>query len=184
MTFDAHSSDRARAIEAYVDRVETLNPEGAKVIRERGIEVAREMGVAGGFLVIVGVSRLQLTSEAFGNARPSHVKVALDKAKTVLNYKMSSRGFGERMVEIGLTEAQLAGQVGSTAGGGVPVFLDPECRIFLGAVAFSGGTTIQDEAVSVEAVLRTGFYTRITPLPEGQVPLILQQTPVPKAPRG
>lgn len=177
---DAFDADRAQAIEAYIDRVKALNPEGARVIREKGIEVAREMGIAGGFLVIVGATKLQLASEAYGNARPSHVKVALAKTKTVLNYRMSSRGFGERMVEIGLTEKQLAGQVGSTAGGGVPVFADPECQTFIGAVAFSGGTTIQDEAVSVVAVERAGLYTKITPLPQGKEPLIPQQAPVPQ----
>ncbi len=177
---DAFEADRARAIEAYVGDIKTLKPEGAKVIREKGIEVAQEMGVAGGFLVVVGATNLQLASEAYGNARPSHVQVALDKAKTVLNYRMSSRGFGERMVQIGLTRDELAGQVGSTAGGGVPVFADPEFQAFIGAVAFSGGTTVQDEAVSVAAVERAGLYTKITPLVEDAA-----QVPQPtQAPRG
>lgn len=181
---DAFDADRVRAIEGMINERKVLGHEAGRLMRDRGLEAALELRVSGGIIVIVDREGLLLTAESYGTARPPHKKVAEAKVKTVLNYRMSSRGFGEKMVELGLTEAQLAKQVGSTAGGGVPVFADPEFKDFIGAVAFSGGTTVQDEAVSVLAVERAGFYTKITSVPEGQVPLITQQTPVVQTPRG
>lgn len=167
---DAHNSDRAKAIEGYIGEFKTLQPDGAALIRAKGAEAVRDMGLAGGFLVIIGATGLQLTSEAYGNARPSHVQVALDKAKTVINYRRSSRGMGEYMEEKGISKDDLAGQVGSVLGGGVPVFADPELTVFLAAAAYSGGTTVQDEEISVRAVEAAGFYTHVPPLAVPQEP--------------
>ncbi len=179
---DALNPDRAREIERLTNERRVLGHEAGRLMRDKGLEAAQELGVSGGIIVIVDREGLLLTAESYGTARPSHAAVALDKIKTVLNYRTSSRGFGERMVELGLSRDDLAGQVGSLAGGGVGVWADPDFKEFVGAAAFSGGTTTQDEAASVLAVERAGFYTRITPLPEGQVPLISQQGPV--APQG
>lgn len=177
---DAHNPDRAREIERLTVERRVLGHEAGKLIRERGLEAAGELGISGGVIVIVDREGLLLTAESYGTARPSHFPVALDKTKTVLNYRTSSRGFGERLTELGLSRDDLAEQPGSLAGGGVGVWADPALTEFLGAAGFSGGTTIQDEAAVVLAVERAGFYTKITPLPEGQVPLIPQQTPVPQ----
>jgi uncharacterized protein GlcG (DUF336 family) len=174
---DAHNPDRAREIERLTNERRVLGHEAGRLMRDKGLEAAQELGVSGGIVVIVDREGLLLTAESYGTARPSHAAVALDKTKTVLNYRMSSRGFGERMVELGLSRDDLAEQVGSLAGGGVGVWADPDYKEFVGAAAFSGGTTTQDEAIAVLAVERAGLYTKITPLPEGQVPLIPQQEP-------
>lgn len=177
---DAFDEVRARAIELTIER-SSLSPEAARLIKDKGLEIARGKGISGGVMAVMDREHLLLTLESYGTARPSHPPVAVDKAHTVVNYQTSSRGMGERMVELGLNKDDLAGQVKSTAGGGVGIWKDPEYKIFLGATAFSGGTPDQDEDVSYEAVQAAGFYSRITPRPE-KAPEVSQapQAPAPQ----
>lgn len=173
---DAFNPDRSGAIERTIER-RPISPEAARLIIEKGLEIAKGKGIAGGVMVVMDREHLLLSLQSYGNARPSHPRVAMAKAETVVNYQTSSRGMGERMDELDLDRDDLAGEVRSTAAGGVGVWDDLGFKVFTGATAFSGGTPEQDEEVSYEAVLAAGFNTRITPKPVKIQEVILAPEP-------
>ena len=141
--------------------IKTIGVEKARELRDLGIETASKMDVSG-FLVVFSRTGMQECSEATGKATPLNVHVALDKIKTVLAVRRSTRLQRKRMEGKGQSRDDFADQLGSLFGGGVAVFEDEGLTQFVGAMAFSGGTPEQDEEICKIAVEKSGLYTDLS----------------------
>lgn len=140
----------------------TITPEAAILLRERGLDKAREIGVSG-FLMVFDAQGVQLTSQGVGEHTHLSVEIATAKAKTVLAMNRSTRVQRERMKSKSQNREDFGGQIGSLFGGGVAIFADEAKTGFVGAMAFSGGTEEQDEEICAIAITSLGLYTDLPP---------------------
>jgi len=148
-----------------IELVPNLSIAKAVELRDLGVKTSKALGI-GGFLVVVDTLGMQKASEATGGTS-LNVDVALAKIKTVLAVRQSSSLRAARMREKGQTSEDFGGRIGSLFGGGVAIFADPDHEVFVGAVAFSGGTQEQDEKICRRTVEESGLYTDL-PTPEQQ----------------
>lgn len=156
----------ARSVESNVREIKKLSQAGAVHLRESGLELARQMELSG-FLTVFSVNGMEECSQAIGeSATPTHVEIAKAKIKTVLATHRSSSVQRARMQNMGQTREDLGNQIGSLLGGGVAIFADEKLTEFVGAIAFSGGTQDQDEAIARQAAESSGFFTDIQPKTE------------------
>jgi len=65
------------------------------------------------------------------------------------------------MQEKGQSREDFAGQLGSLFGGGVALFEDEERTVFVGALAFSGGTE-EDEQICDHAAVTSELFTDVS----------------------
>ncbi|MDP3900964.1 MAG: heme-binding protein [bacterium] len=148
-------------VTVQLDSVRTIGFKAAGSLGSCALKMAESMEVSG-VVCVYGMTGMPFMHWAYGEgARPMHVEIAKAKARTVLNVRRSTSKQRERMEQGGQSQDHFAGQVLTTLGGGVAVFADEECREFVGAMAFSGGTQEQDEYVCAQAIAHLGLFTDV-----------------------
>lgn len=176
-TYNSPMSGRTPEEQGLVE-VRILGIEKAIEIRDRGIEIARAMGISG-FLVIYGRDEMQLTSQAVGKAaRPMFVNIALQKIETVLAARKSVSRQNETMQGRRQERHHLGDAIGTLLEGGVAIFSDEDHTDFVGAIAFSGGMAIEeDQEICRLAVEQAGLFTDLG-TSEAE-PLQVNRSPIP-----
>lgn len=152
------SNERDRGLVEH----KSLGVEAAIKLRDKFLEDIPNhfVGEATGFVVVTSRDGTLLCAQAVGdNVKQYHIDMALSKAQTVNAVKRSSSVQRERMAESGATNEDYGNRLGSLLNGGLAVFADEDCKIFLGALAFSGGGQGQDEKSCRQAIVESNFYT-------------------------
>lgn len=132
---------------------------GVSIAIELGLGVAREALEKGisGYVVVYDRHGMPLYCQAVGDKySQAVVTVAHAKARTVLNWKVSTSKRRESMEANGRKREDYAGTVETLFSGGVALFHKKE---LIGAVAFSGGTQEEDEEVCLKAARKLNIDT-------------------------
>ncbi len=137
---------------------ETLSVPAALKLRDKAIETAHWVNIPGG-VSIFNSSRWEICSQITGDdADPGTLDIARGKIRTVLNSGRSSNLQRERMREKGYERFDYMDRMGSLFGGGAAIFKDSDKQIFIGAMAFSGGSAEEDLEICNTSILDLGLF--------------------------
>lgn len=146
----------------YIKTFFTLSGEGAQAIAKASLLAAQELGVYG-YLVVASREDLVLVSRAEGDlARPFHDQMARVKKNAVLAMRRSTRRIGEWLKYDDFDLEDFAGLIATSLPGGVAVFADSILEVFIGAVAFSGGSPVEDEYICLRGVSSIKAFSDIS----------------------
>lgn len=144
-----------------VVEMQSVSPEAALTMVTHGIKKAMELGCKKGHIVIYGREQFPLASASLGPVTRSNTLVANAKARTVLNSTRDTHHQAEYMRHEEIDPNDYAGGIETKFGGGLTIFADDDCQVWVGSVAFSGGSEDEDIEVCRAAAQGANLFTRL-----------------------
>lgn len=158
MTMDYEEDGEQETNDGLVT-LKSISPAAANRMVQFALAKAVELKLSKIAIGVMGIEGFMLASVTGGGVTPNNDIALRNKLETVIATRRSIHKQISHMKEKKIDPANYGDAIKTLFIGGLAVYADVELTQFVGAIAASGGTSMQDVLVAVNGVDNMSYYT-------------------------